>query len=241
MEELAPEELSAVGTADAPWPAARLDTVLRGMAEFQSVWMGREDALRELAWLAPERTSSSVAEFVPMYRALADHAIANSPAWEIPGLAEVHLALVDATSQWSGVFERLPRTLIHNDFNPRNIAVRGGAEPRLCVFDWEAAAIGVPQRDLAELLTWTLGPDVSRDEVARWVERARVLVSESCGMELDRDAWELGFRASLVELFVDRLAMYALVDHIRPQAYLPRVIRTWVALQGHYPWAEVVD
>ena len=238
LEELPESELSPVSDAAPGWADARLDTVLRGMAEFQAVWMGREAELRALPWLAPERTPATVMEFVPMYRALAEQAIAKSGAWKVPGLAEVHLALVEATSQWAGVFERLPRTLIHNDFNPRNIAVRGGAEPRLCVFDWEAAAIGVPQRDLAELLTWTLDADASRDEVARWLERARVLVGAASGVELSRADWDLGFRASLAELFVDRLAMYAMVDHIRPQPYLPRVIRTWAALQRHYPWVD---
>ena len=46
-----------------------------------------------------------------------------------------------------------PRTLIHNDFNSRNIALRRTADGlRLCAFDWELATIGDPLTDLGLLL-----------------------------------------------------------------------------------------
>ena len=57
-----------------------------------------------------------------------------------------------------------PCTLIHNDCNPRNICLRksplqvSGESCSLCLYDWELAAIDVPQRDLAEFLTFVLMP-----------------------------------------------------------------------------------
>jgi hypothetical protein len=61
-------------------------------------------------------------------------------------------------------------------------------------------------------------------------------LSVATSVEIPATEWELGFRAALCEMLVDRLAMYAMVDRFRPQRYLPRVVRTWMTLHTHYPW-----
>ncbi|HVH70410.1 MAG TPA: aminoglycoside phosphotransferase family protein [Candidatus Dormibacteraeota bacterium] len=49
--------------------------------------------------------------------------------------------------QWSS---RMPRTLVHGDFKPRNAVIGlAGAGPALFPFDWEASGWGVPAEDLA--------------------------------------------------------------------------------------------
>ena len=86
---------------------------------------------------------------------------------------------------WAPI-ESAPRSLIHNDCNPRNICLRNspsrstssqsapqltdaGASPSagaipfqdprtLCMYDWELATIGVPQYDVIEFLCFTLLP-----------------------------------------------------------------------------------
>lgn len=47
-----------------------------------------------------------------------------------------------------------PKTLIHNDFNPRNTGIRKGGSP--VVYDWELAVYDLPQRDLFEFLSFVL-------------------------------------------------------------------------------------
>src|SRR3712207_1786682 len=55
-------------------------------------------------------------------------------------LPAIHRQLLRELEHWWEPLERLPRTLIHNDFNPRNIALRReGQELRLCAYDWELA------------------------------------------------------------------------------------------------------
>ena len=57
-----------------------------------------------------------------------------------------------------------PLTLIHNDCNPRNLCLRKPdrvseeGNIRTCLYDWELAAIDVPQRDVVEFLAFTLMP-----------------------------------------------------------------------------------
>lgn len=71
----------------------------------------------------------------------------------------------------NSILANAPCTLIHNDCNPRNICLRKSPSQvkderefcRLCLYDWELAAIDVPQRDLAEFLTFTLMPTLPMD------------------------------------------------------------------------------
>lgn len=57
--------------------------------------------------------------------------------------------------RWPAVLEfldRMPRTLAHGDFVPKNMRMRGEASSRhLVVLDWETAGIATPAADLAEL------------------------------------------------------------------------------------------
>jgi len=46
----------------------------------------------------------------------------------------------------------MPRTLVHGDFEPKNMRVRSGpAGVDVLLFDWETAGWGVPAPDLARL------------------------------------------------------------------------------------------
>jgi hypothetical protein len=236
LDEIAEESLFHAGADDARWSPGHLRAAIDGAAEIHSVWYGRETELASQPWLAPVRTAERLAEMSPLWTALAEHARTYSPAWSDQRVQRIHERLCDAVAAWAVPLTELPRTLIHNDFNPRNIAIVGGENPRLCAFDWELATIGLPQRDIAELLCWTLDAAVTREEVATWVERSRAQLVVTSGREIDRADWELGFRAALCELFVERLAMYAMVDRFRPQRYLPRVVHTWMTLQRYYPW-----
>ncbi|WP_242206502.1 phosphotransferase [Aestuariivivens insulae] len=67
--------------------------------------------------------------------------------------------LTDFIEDWSknGYKPKSKMTLIHNDFNPRNIAIRTNGDP--CIYDWELATYGIPHRDIFELLAFTLTPD----------------------------------------------------------------------------------
>jgi thioester reductase-like protein len=236
LEEIPASALFHAGELDAPWSTVQLRAAIDGAAEIHAVWYGCEAVLSTQAWLAPVRDAERLTEMAPLWSALAEHAVEHSPAWQNPAVARLHHRLVANVARWSRPLTELPRTLIHNDFNPRNIAMPGGAKPVLCAFDWELATIGLPQRDIAELLCWTLAPSVTKAELAVWIERSRAQLSVAIGTDIPASDWELGFRAALCELLVDRLAMYAMVDRFRPQRYLSRVVRTWMTLQKHYPW-----
>jgi hypothetical protein len=236
LESLDPS--SMIGASDmARWDDASVDATIAGLAAIHSAWYGRVGELADRPWII-DRGASRRVEMTPLWTALAEHARTHSPSWSDHRLRRIHQRLVEDVASWARALGDAPRTLIHNDFNPRNIALR--REPaglRLCAFDWELATLGIPQRDLAELLCFVLPPDAPLASIARWVEHHRVLLADATGVTVPRAQWEAGFSAALCDVLVDRFASYAMIDRVRPQPFLPRVMRSWLNLFRHYPWA----
>jgi thiamine kinase-like enzyme len=146
--------------------------------------------------------------------------------------------ITEVGSRWR-CLEHLPRTLIHNDFNPRNIALRcEGDRLRLCSYDWELATLGVPQHDLAEFLCFVLKPTLDRAETRHYLDLHRSALERASNRSIEPRDWETGFRLSLHDLLIDRFALYAMIDRFRPQRFLTRVVSTWHALYELFPLEE---
>lgn len=216
---------------DARWAAPDIAAAIDGLARLQSIWFGRDRELLVQPWIGHVHTSASMREMADLWAALAQHAAPFFSSWADPDLTVIHRRLVDDLPNWWNAFDASPRSLIHNDFNPRNICLRGDGS-RLCAYDWELATIGAPQRDLAEFLCFVL-PATDAKEVTRWVEHHRQLLQRDTGADLDPEVWNQGFRSSLYDLLVNRLSIYAMVNRVRPQPFLPRVIRTWREMYRH--------
>jgi hydroxymethylglutaryl-CoA reductase (NADPH) len=226
-------DMAVMDAADSlePWTDEAIQTVIKGLAEIHSVWLGREVALRQQSWIGHLATSESAARLQPFWRALADHAAPRFQEWAGPQLVRAHDLLVSAAPLWWRTLDAHPKTLIHHDFNPRNIGLRREADRlSLVAYDWELATIGVPQRDLAELLCFVLPEDVSSACLNGYVEMHRHTLEQMSGASLDRRRWWGGFVSALSDVLVARFSFYALIDRVRPQPFLPRVTRTWLRL-----------
>ncbi len=223
---------------DRAWSSCEIETALRGLAALHSVWRDRWETLASQSWLAPRRNPAQMAAMTPLWSALAANARPAFTSWAGPALAEVHESLLTGIERWWQPLDNDYQTLIHNDFNPRNIMLRGlpGDPLRLCAYDWELATIGAPQRDLAEFLCFVLKPETAADEAPTWVHRYLKLLEEQTGETIDPIEWDAGFRAAFCDFLIDRLGMYAMIHRFRPQAFLPRVVRTWLALHNRFPW-----
>ena len=214
----------------AAWTDEAIDAALEGLSQVHARWFGDEARLLDQEWLPPLRDTATRIAMKPLWSLLAEHA-ALHVAWRSPTLRTVHAACLRNIASWSSDLDTAPQTLIHNDFNPRNVAIRRrNGRLTLCAFDWELATIGAPQRDVAEFLCFVLPSSASHASVRGWVERSRTLFNAAAETEIDPAQWERGFSAALCDLLVDRLAMLAMIDRVRPQAFLPRVLPTWLNL-----------
>jgi aminoglycoside phosphotransferase (APT) family kinase protein len=225
-------------TANQPeaWTRPALAVAIDGLAVLHAIWYGREPELEAAPWIGHVPTAATMAEMRDLWTALAHHASPAFSRWADPDITAIQEELIRTIERWWPWLDAAPRTLIHRDFNPRNICLRGtGPARRLCAYDWELATIGAPQRDLAELLCFVLPPDVDRGQVQAWVNRHRARLERAAARPVDAAMWQAGFHAALYDLLIDRLATYALIHRVRPQRFLPRVLRTWRRLYELFP------
>jgi aminoglycoside phosphotransferase (APT) family kinase protein len=209
------------------WTLAHVEAAVRGIAEVHSIWYGREQELRKEPWLGEVTGAAARASMAELWSEALDYAADEFPGWYPLPERRLHQRVVSSLPEWSRELEQMPRTLIHGDFNPRNLAFR--REPsglRLCAWDWELAELQVPQRDLAELLAFVLSPDASRSTVDALVELHRRELSRSSGMAIEPAGWRRGYHLALHEFLASRLALYQLVHAFRPCEFLERVLST---------------
>jgi len=198
------------------WTLGHVEAAVRGIAEVHSIWYGRE--------VTGAAARASMGE---LWSEALDYAAGEFPEWYPLPERRLHQRILRSLPDWCRELERMPRTLIHGDFNPRNLAFR--REPaglRLCAWDWELAELQVPQRDLAELLAFVLSPDVAPSTVDDLVELHRRELSRCAGTDIDPAAWRRGYQLALYDLLTSRLALYQLVHTFRPCAFLARVLST---------------
>ena len=233
LEDLAGRTWSSERAAS--WGRAEREAAVRGLAALHAI--GYPDGAR--GWpelpLAPRRTARRMVEGAELWAALEAHARPFFAEWLGESFAAVHRRLVALLDRWWQPMDELPRTLIHGDFNARNIALRRtGAGLRLCAYDWELASEGLPQRDLAELLAFTLEPDAGGEELDHCVELHRRELERHSGLRIDRAEWLLGLTAALGDLLVTRLSLYTMVHRFQRQGFLPDAVRTWGRLYAHF-------
>ena len=110
----------------------------------------------------------------------------------------------------------LKKTLIHNDFNSRNVGIR--EDGRACIYDWELAVVHFPHRDIVEFLSFTMTSDFSEKEFMDHLTFHTELHKPE-----DKKAWMDAYLYCLKEFVVTRLSFYltgrivldfAFTDHV---------------------------
>ena len=210
------------------WRQADLETAIRGIAAVHSIWYGREAELLEQPWMVDYPTAAGMSEKRRLWELLGAHAREEFPEWLSEDDLDVLRHIIAGIDHWWADIEAMPRTLIHNDFNPRNIALRDTSEgPRLCAYDWELATLHLPQHDLAELLGFTLNGPIDPAQVEAFLELHRLELQRHSGQPIDPRQWRYGYKLALRDLMVSRMPLYMMAHTFRHYAFMERVYRTF--------------
>ncbi|MCB0371259.1 MAG: phosphotransferase, partial [Bdellovibrionales bacterium] len=121
----------------------------------------------------------------------------------------------------------LDQSLIHYDLNPRNIAFNSNQDVK--VFDWEFAAIGLPQRDLVELVLFSC---FKNNVVQNMNHLSRIHFDniyrnrnyDSHQLKIKKEEWEKGMILSLQEIVVKRLPFYFILSELSFCPYIDRLL-----------------
>ena len=110
----------------------------------------------------------------------------------------------------------LTKTLIHNDFNSRNVGIR--EDGQACIYDWELAVLHFPHRDIMEFLSFTLPADFSEQEFLNYLDYHQALYQAE-----DEKKWKDAYLYCVKEYLITRVSFYltgrivldfAFTDHV---------------------------
>jgi hypothetical protein len=189
------------------WTADVIRKSLRDMVEMHAAYYSRPQRLRGLKWLGPEMNAARMQNLAPLW-----HAYAEKMRYFVGGLfdqqyLDTHLRWIDTIPEWWGKIDGLKKTLVFNDAQIRNLAVRDPkTAPQLVLFDWECTSVQLPQRDLVELLSYCLSDRISDAEIVAILDSAREHLEARSKQQISRQEWRDGCVWSIRDFHVNRMA-----------------------------------
>lgn len=211
------------------WKEADIRAALEGIARIHAYGFKNRDEFNDCASLAGHiMTSQRVKDFQSLWNNLFQFAKNEFPEILDKRACDLYEELLFSVPKWSRVFDRHPITLIHNDFNPRNLCFKKGDSDtwRLCIYDWELAVMNLPQRDVVEFLSFVLTQKTSAADLEYWLEFYRTKLFDLSGIRIDESIWREGLVATMNEFILHRLGFYLLGHKFKSLEFLPRVVST---------------
>lgn len=208
------EKLPATAKID-QWNLQQMRAVIEGLAHIQTV-----DCTALNNVLKRELSTATMLEMMPLWLELAKFSARQSDA--ASELLPLQERYIEEIADWWPLLLEQPQVLIHGDFNLRNLILRGSG--MLCAYDWELASLGLPQRDLAEFLCFTLNSEKhSTDAVYALIEEHHKRYLALTETAISTADWQRGFHLTLRQFSITRLPMYALINRFRSQRFLTKI------------------
>ena len=228
MEYLQDVELLNSVMAPERWTDRHLRVALREMAAWHAAQLNKRTNLDMTLW--PDAPSLSyMTHLQPLWQALLESAAQKFPGlYTTDRVALLQEAINDLPRHWQHL-EHLPKTLVHNDFNPRNSCFKNHGTLRFCLYDWELATFHIPQYDLVEFLCFVLDEDryALRES---YIEYYRQQLRALTGNYTDPVAFRNDLELAAYDFALHRLGMYMMAHAVSPYPFLPRVVNSLFSL-----------
>ena len=208
------------------WTDKHIRQALDQLAVWHAQHLDKPLPLNPIYWDEVPSTAYMVA-LSPLWDAMLHHAAGAFPDLYTTKRTRILQAVIAAIPGYWQELEVLPKTLVHNDLNPRNACFKQqDSVPVLCVYDWELATYHVPQYDVVELLCFVLDEDryALRQTYLTYYQQA---LHRLTGRYADEQAFRRGFDLALFDFGLHRLGLYMMAHTIGPYPFLPRVVNSY--------------
>jgi hypothetical protein len=204
--------------ATARWPVEHIEQALICAGAFHAVTAGRD-----YPWTVQRPSTRTVLADHDLWVAQLQDAATRFPDVVTPQALASRLEAVETIAQWHPAKDAMPGCLVHNDYNQRNVGFRDSGEA--VVLDWELARVDTPQRDVAELLTFTLDVHTQVDELLHLLGVHWQALADN-GLEVDPEVYARAAAAEFRVQSFDRVGMQLLFGAAFDLPYLTRINRT---------------
>lgn len=208
------------------WTDEHIREVLKQMAEWHAYMLSTTSALDLSLWDdAP--SLSYMLQLTPLLQALLDNAASNFPdLYTKERVKLLQKAIDNVEARWTSLTD-LPKTLIHNDCNPRNSCFKNdGGKKKFCLYDWELSTFHIPQYDVVEFLCFVLDKDRYYQR-NKYIEFYRQRLSELTGRYTDAEVFNQELRLAAYDFALHRVGMYMMAHTVSPYPFLPRVVNSF--------------
>jgi aminoglycoside phosphotransferase (APT) family kinase protein len=228
MENLEGTELLNSVLAPESWTDAHLRAALSQLAAWHAHHLGTSAPLSEPRDARPSR--AYMTDLTPLWEALLHNAATHCPDLYTPARVRQQAALIQQIPAYWQALEQQPKTLIHNDLNPRNTCFKRRADGslQLVAYDWELATYHVPHYDVVELLTFVLGPERAHLYPV-YLAHYRQALHEQTGLYASQAEFDEVYHLASHDFSLHRLGMYLMAHSLSPYPFLPRVVEGYFA------------
>jgi hypothetical protein len=94
------------------------------------------------------------------------------------------------------------------------------------VYDWELAAVHVPQYDVCEFLAFVLPPEAPVQARHQYLEYYRKVLEKQTGLSFDREAFLQVYNLACLDFAYNRLSLYAMAHTLKNYEFFPRVFNS---------------
>ena len=137
-------------------------------------------------------------------------------------------------------FRQYPQCFVHNDASPRNLCIRSATDEEerwACLYDWEIACIHVPQRDVAEFLTFVVEDKANVDTITSYAEfycktlKQELIQLKSCDKLIKEttnpETFQMIFDFCMMEMLAEKIAAYGTTMGAFGVSFpfIPRIVR----------------
>jgi hypothetical protein len=191
----------------AGWDEPRIRRMALDFCAMHAAFYSNYDGLVTQGWLGKTMDAGVMETLTPLWRAYAEKMRYLVGRLFDETYLDLHVRWIDTIPEWWGSIDRMKKTLIFNDAQIRNLAVRDPeTNPRLVLYDWECTSIQLPQRDLIEFLSYSVSERISDTQIDALIDGARGELERLTNHKIDAREWLEGFRYSLWDFHVNRMA-----------------------------------
>lgn len=216
------------------WGPSDIEGALRDIASFHAAFLDWTDALVGPLHLDPT-TRARALRLAPLWDAILAYNRTEMPAIFTPSRVEKLRGVLGSVGTLWARLEEAPRTVVHGDFNLRNVCLRRSPEPRLCAYDWELATVHAPQRDVCEFLAYALRPGEPGAVRQGYVDFYRGELERASRRAFPARDFMGAYALASLDFALSRLGLVSVAHVFKSYDYLPRV------LESHFEYLDTLD
>jgi hydroxymethylglutaryl-CoA reductase (NADPH) len=218
MERLVCEKMDLFNAEDTPekWDVPTLKNIIGSIHLVHASFLENNNRI-------PKIEELNYMELIELYQVFIDLNRKDYDYFELDNRFEEMNNFI-ANWEQNGAKPRGKLTLIHNDFNPRNVGVRKNGNP--CIYDWELAVYGVPQRDIFEFLAFSLQSEINESDLLNLLKHHYNLVKSINDKGYNWNDYIYDFELSGQLFLVSRVNFYLTGSTLVNYSFIERVFKT---------------